>query len=126
MTDKEKLNKAFRELRKLGYTAKQNFMCCQNCAWHALSDEEAKKAVFYHRQDSDSWGSYGKLDDDLYLAWSGNAAEIVAVLRKHGLLVAHDGSANQRIVIQTPESMQKELEKHAALAESAELAGAVL
>jgi hypothetical protein len=45
------LTKAFAELRKNGYFAKQNFLCCQSCGWAALSDEEAKNAVFYHNQD---------------------------------------------------------------------------
>ena len=40
------LTKAFAELRKNGYFAKQNFLCCQSCGWAALSDEEAKNAVF--------------------------------------------------------------------------------
>ena len=102
MTTKEKLNKAFRELRKLGYVARQHFMCCRNCAWHALSDKEAEKAVFYHRQDSESWGYGGELDYDLYLAWSGDAAEIVDVLRRHGLSVEHNGSENSRIVLLAP------------------------
>ena len=37
--------KAFRELRKYGYIAKQNFWCCQSCAWADLTDKEAEKAV---------------------------------------------------------------------------------
>ena len=32
MNKKANLNQAFKELRKLGYFARQNFMCCQNCA----------------------------------------------------------------------------------------------
>ena len=98
MTTKAKLNKAFRELRKKGYTAKQNFLCCQNCAWHALSDKEAEKAVFYHRQDADAW--YGKeLDSDLYLAWSGDADEICEVLKAQGLEVVHEGGSGKRIAV---------------------------
>ena len=53
MNKKENLNQAFKELRKLGYFARQNFMCCQNCAW-ATVPMDAKKVVFYHKQDADS------------------------------------------------------------------------
>jgi hypothetical protein len=45
------LTKAFAELRKNGYFAKQNFLCCQSCGWAELSEKEAEKVVFYHNQD---------------------------------------------------------------------------
>lgn len=92
---KKKLNAAFRALRKVGYTAKQNFWCCQNCAWHALTDEEADKAVFYHQQDNDTFKETG----ECYLAWSGNGAEIVGILEEAGLTVTWNGSDTQRIMV---------------------------
>jgi hypothetical protein len=93
---KKRLNAAFRALRKAGYTAKQNFWCCQSCAWNALTDEEAEKAVFYHRQDNDRF----KVDGECYLAWSGSGVEIVSILEKAGLTVTWNGEAGQRIMIQ--------------------------
>lgn len=100
-TTKKKITNAFRELRKKGYFARQNFWCCQNCAWNAMTDEQAEKAVFYHRQDADSFDEYNEeLERDLYLAWSGNCEEIVKVLRKHGLKVLHDGDESKRIMIE--------------------------
>lgn len=96
LTNKKLVNKAFRELRKLGYVAYQNFWCCSNCAWSALNDEEAKKAVFYHSQDNDTMLKMGKL----WLSWSGDGEEICKVLRDCGLKsVEWDGSENKRILI---------------------------
>ena len=40
--NKENLNNAFKELRKLGYFARQNFKCCQSCAWAAVPMDKAK------------------------------------------------------------------------------------
>lgn len=59
--EKENLNKAFKELRKRGYLARQNFMCCSNCAGTALADaatklkdkgKDVRGCVFYHHQDA--------------------------------------------------------------------------
>jgi hypothetical protein len=97
-TIKQKVNNAFRQLRKIGYFARQDFWCCQSCAWNAVP-EENKKVVFYHHQDNDAWGKSGSLKDDLYLAWSGDSEEICQILRNNGLQVFHDGSENTRIKI---------------------------
>lgn len=94
-TLKRNLNRAFAQLRKLGYTAKQNFWCCQTCAWHDLTDEEAKKTVFYHSQDNDDLKENGTC----HLAWAGNGEEIVKVLKDNGIKVDWDGSENTRIKI---------------------------
>ena len=88
---KTKINLAFRDLRKAGYFAKQNFWCCQNCAWSDIP-ESTEKVVFYHRQDGDNLkqGSF-------WLAWAGNAYQIVNILRFHGLVVVWNESNGNRI-----------------------------
>lgn len=93
--NKKKLNKAFTALRKAGYTAKQNFLCCQSCAWNALSDKEAEKAVFYHRQDTERMKESG----ELWLAWSGKGKEIVKILKEQGLTVEWEGKKGTRIMV---------------------------
>jgi hypothetical protein len=54
-----RLNEAFKDLRKSGYFARQNFQCCQSCAWAAIPEEKEEKVVFYHQQDAarkeDKW-----------------------------------------------------------------------
>lgn len=89
------LTVAFRELRKLGYFARQNFLCCQTCAWADVPDDKANKAVFYHRQDADDLEKRGRC----YLAWSGDGNEIVSVLQKHGLKTEWDGKETTRILV---------------------------
>ena len=89
------LTKAFAELRKKGYFARQNFMCCQSCGWAAMTDEQAKNAVFYHNQDY----RYLKYGDDLYLAWSGDGHFIARTLEGFGMKVKWDGDSSDKIMV---------------------------
>lgn len=99
VTVKEKVNKAFKDLRKLGYFAKQNLGDCQSCGW-AEVPEGSEKVVFYHDQDSDSWNKDGTLNNKLYLAWAGEGFEIVEVLEKNGLKIEWENqSCENRIAI---------------------------
>jgi hypothetical protein len=93
-TLKRNLTYAFKELRKMGYIAEQDFWCCSTCAWSSI-DSSNKKVVFYHSQDNDNLKENGTC----YLSWSGNAKEIVDVLKKHGVGVKHDGDEEKRIFI---------------------------
>jgi len=93
--NKSNLTEAFKELRKIGYFARQNFQCCQTCAWAEVPDEKGERAVFYHNQDNSELRSTG----ECHLAWSGNGNEIVSVLNKHGVKTEWDGSENKRIKI---------------------------
>ena len=93
--DKSRITKAFSELRKLGYFARQNFLCCQSCAWYEVPKDKSEKVVFYHNQDNDNLKSEGKC----HLAWAGDGNEIVSVLNKHGVKTEWDGSSNTRIKI---------------------------
>ena len=65
--DQDKLNRAFKAMRKWGLVARQNYQCCQGCGGAAIATELGDKiaagkldpdtikgAVFYHRQDADS------------------------------------------------------------------------
>lgn len=97
MTTKEKVNEAFRMLRTRGYFAKQNFWCCQTCAWADVPEGE-EMVVFYHNQDNDAWEGK-ELKQDLHLAWSGNGEEIFRILELVGLNVEWDGSPDKRIKI---------------------------
>ena len=89
------LNNAFKELRKFGYFARQNFMCCQNCGWHAIPDGQTDKAVFYHQQDNDS----KKEGKSFCLAWSGDGHQICDILNRNGIETNWDGSESKRIEV---------------------------
>lgn len=93
--NKKLLNKGFKQLRKLGYVAHQDFWCCSTCGWAALTEKECEKAVFYHHQDKQRMLE----DGEVYLAWSGNGDEIVKVFTDLGLKVEWDGSKSKRIKI---------------------------
>ena len=93
--NKSMITAAFKDLRKLGYFARQNFWCCQTCGWASVPEDKADKVVFYHEQDNSQLRATG----ECHLAWAGNGNEIVSVLNKHGIQTDWDGSDNQRIRI---------------------------
>jgi len=92
--DKTNLTKAFKSLRKAGYFARQNFMCCQSCAGAAIPDG-TEKYVFYHNQDNDNL----KGGQDFCLAWGGDGHEIVKILNENGLETFWEGNKNKRIMV---------------------------
>ena len=92
---KRKINQAFRALRSKGYFAKQNFLCCNSCGWHAIPDDQAKKAVFYHAQAADDL----KKDGECWLSWSGDGNEIVKVFQDAGVTANWNGDSDQKIQI---------------------------
>ncbi len=89
-----RLNEAFKDLRKAGYFARQNFTCCQSCAWAEIPEEKSDKVVFYHSQDADH-----KADDKMYVGWSGDGKEICDIFAKHHIDTLWDGDNNTRIEI---------------------------
>lgn len=101
--DKSRITEAFRELRKLGYFARQNFLCCSSCAWYEVPEEKSEKVVFYHSQDNDNLKSEGKC----YIAWAGDGTEIVSVLNKHGVKTIWNGSKDTRIQIDINENNEE-------------------
>lgn len=103
MIFKEKLNVMFKELRKKGYCARQNFMCCQGCGFSAMSARGIKeKAVFYHRQDAECI-----VHEYVYLSWDGDALDIIAAAHKANLAVQWDGSEGKRIKVVNPKGADK-------------------
>lgn len=91
-----KITIAFRSLRKKGYFAKQNFMCCQSCGFAAVP-EGIEKVVFYHNQDKQRASKNGHV----YMSWAGDGNEIVAELKAAGAVVEWDGSESTRILVKT-------------------------
>lgn len=89
-----KISQAFRALRKKGYFAKQNFWCCQSCAW-ADVPKGSDKVVFYHAQDLQDLRKTG----DVYIAWSGDGNQIREEFERVGCTVQWDGSQEKRMKI---------------------------
>jgi hypothetical protein len=89
------LSKAFKALRKEGYFARQNFMCCQGCGWSAVPEGREEKVVFYHSQDA----SQMRKGEDFCLAWTGDGNEICRILNENGVETKWDGSKSTRIIV---------------------------
>jgi len=73
----DRLNVAFKAMRKQGIIARQRFSCCMNCASYELGGDlkepkNAKKigAVYYHKQDAQNLDAY----QNFYLGFGGNPA----------------------------------------------------
>jgi hypothetical protein len=94
MATKEQINAGFRNLRKAGYFAKQNWWCCQSCGVAAIPETE-NKDVSYHAQDAERLRETGQT----YLNWSGDLGEIRKAFEDAGVPVIQNGSDKQRILI---------------------------
>jgi hypothetical protein len=107
------LNAAFADLRKQGFLARQNFLCCSTCGLYALTDRadelEAKDEyvagiVFYHSQDNDDkvdgrkfYISFTGLMEGLSSPAVGKA--IVKTFTKYGVKTEWNGKADRRIAV---------------------------
>ena len=92
------ISRGFAQLRKDGYFARQNFWCCNSCAWAAMTEEQGQKAVFYHMQEARSFKETG----NVYLAWSGDGEHIVNTFLKIGMNrrdIEWDGTPNRKILL---------------------------
>lgn len=123
MTNADKLNALFKELRRRDLVARQNFMCCGGCAAAAIGEDVRKRGkrggVYYHRQDaerlrpSDRERCYGRRGAQSVFLGYGSAdgdegvaqaigADIVAAAALVGLRTEWDGSAARRVEVLLP------------------------
>ncbi len=115
VTDCDRLDAAFAELKASGLIAEQNFWCCQSCASSDVraTIKQARKSggtvprgyVFYHDQDTDCAIQGG----GLYLAFGSRegknaacqaiASHVVDTLKRHGLEPEWSGKLDVRIFL---------------------------
>jgi Fe-S oxidoreductase len=107
------LNAAFADLRKQGFLARQNFLCCSTCGLYDLGyradelqakDEYVAGIVFYHSQDNDD-----KVDGrKFYLTFLSAAVgmstkkvgeAVVKILNRNGVKTEWNGKADRRIAV---------------------------
>jgi hypothetical protein len=107
MTQKE-IHEAFLALNEIGYNTRENFECCDTCAWAELENRGAdSKAVFYHAQQNER--VIAGLEP-IYLSWRGNATEIIAELGVF-FAVNWNGSESQKIQIKSKNFQTTEVTK---------------
>ncbi|MDA2813442.1 hypothetical protein O4J56_22540 [Nocardiopsis sp. RSe5-2] len=106
-TDNDRLDSVFRELRKSGIEALQDFSCCQTCALDAIapSGDRDRGYVFYHGQDTDraigggglmlSYGAFGGDEE----AATAIGREVVGLIGEAGLTAHWGGDPGKRIEI---------------------------
>lgn len=98
-----KLRKAFVALRRQGYVARMNYLCCQGCGSAAMDLKDKKGGVFWHHQDDDGF----KEDGELYIAFlteNGDGSvkvgeALVAALKAENVWVEWDGSSDTRVLV---------------------------
>lgn len=99
--DKQLFNQIFRDLRKQGFIARQNYKCCQLHGWDAMVSEygvnSESNVVFYDIQDYDAFNNDNILTKTIYLSWQGDGDKIVEVIKKYGYKVDWSRSENMRI-----------------------------
>lgn len=118
-TNRDRLAAMFRELRRAGLVARQNFGCCGGCAAAELGEMARARGrlgvVYYHRQDAERlcptrWRypaesvllGFGSVVEDRYPTTEDVGREIVAAAARAGLATVWDGSAGQRIAVLLP------------------------
>lgn len=103
MNDKKVFNKMFRDFRKAGFVARQNYWCCQSCGWAGIESDynitdDDSNVVFYHQQDYEAFKD-GNLESILYLAWQGDGNKLKEIIESHGFNVTWNGMKHGRIGI---------------------------
>ena len=112
VTDCDRLDSAFAELEERGIISRQNFSCCGTCGSAEIAEpmdaamaqgKDIRGYTFYHQQDTDA----AVEGDGIYLCYGAKgggmragkkiAAEIVEVLRNHGLKSEWNGWLVTRI-----------------------------
>jgi len=92
MRTKIKLNRLFKELRKQGYFARQNFWCCNTCATSDIPKD--KDYVFYHQQDANSLKEDG---DRVMIGFRGDGTDICNIARHFGFITNWNGDLMTKI-----------------------------
>jgi len=116
--NRKQLVEAFEDLRKMGFIARANYLCCQSCAGYAIADKvsqmskekaaKVKGCVYWHGQDEDDilergglYLAYGRIDTTAHgevgLSTEEVGKAVVELLGKYGLKAEWNGDGNDRI-----------------------------
>ena len=106
---RQRLFEAFKELRKKGYIARANFMCCSKCAsavlWRELNISTKIGSVYWSQRDENHFLKIG----EVYIGFESSIGTpevdvligkyIVSTLISFGLDVEWDENPNTRILV---------------------------
>ncbi len=118
-TDNDRLSHAAMALEANGILFRQNFACCQNCGFAAVTSEvdsatslgqTVRGLVFFHWNDTEravdghglglSYTAFGDLIPEAHAAASLSiGSELVDALRREGLAPKWSGKLNQRVKV---------------------------
>ena len=112
---KEKIRNVFKELRREGYLARMNYLCCGTCACSSLpsrseelekNGKEIKGVIFYHEQSEEGLWDYGNVciyfgthkdQDDMRTTDRKMGEYLVNKFKDAGVDVEWDGSPRKAI-----------------------------
>lgn len=96
---KSRIHKAYKILEEKGYFCGYAWTCCNSCGWSEIpEDANMDKVVFFHRQNETDLKATGWT----YLAWTGDAGEIMGAFGSVGILTLWDGDSTKKIQIYHP------------------------
>ena len=119
-TLRERIKEAFKTLRKEGFIARMDFLCCQSCAGYQIATDAAvmvkagKKVngcVYYHHQDADSLNqhepevllAFGQIESNelrtIGMSTGDVGGHVVTALEAVGCTVEWDGNPGKRILV---------------------------
>ena len=122
---REKVVAAFKDLRKDGFIARANFMCCGSCAGYDLAEKATemvdkgkhpKGCIFWHKQDEESYWAggflhlrYGEFNTAKHgtigLPSEAVGSALIEALEKQGLKrgldIEWDGDTNKTIIVKS-------------------------
>lgn len=91
----------FRNMRREGYIAHQNWKCCSSCGWAAIPEDKGEKVIFYHNQDNVNIPHF------VYITWSGDGSLIATKAQDAGFIVNWNGDKSQRMQLILKENIYK-------------------
>lgn len=135
--NKEKLDKAFKRLRKNGLIARQNFSCCGSCGSYEIAtrmeellkdNKQALGYVFYNRQSAEALRGNGRnpADGRLYISYADGSTSkfpnnipksteeigkmLAIALTDAGLVVEWDGNPDSSVLVKMDEKVAEKIE----------------
>jgi len=135
--NKEKLNNAFKLLRKAGLIARQNFGCCGSCGSYEIATKMEELLdknkpvvgyVFFNRQNADALVSdgYKPADGRLYLSYADGTTNkypnnapvstldigkmLLITLTSVGLLAEWNGDSDSCVIVRMAEKVADKVE----------------